>query len=155
MRPRHKNITIIIFVSIILICFALKLLWSIEIRANQVTSNIATFSAVIFGLHITLIAILFGTKFLQQMYREIDPKVAHYRKIHTIRDYLNFSQKLVLTNIILVCIYEALREPVLAEIQWLELIFSWIIISVFFVSVYYVFIVFKILLTSMIESSKN
>lgn len=176
MRKEHKIKNIIICLGITAFFILNKLLLHIDIKIDSVTSNIVTFSAIIFAFHTTLIATLYGTRFLQQMYAEIDNKAINNRKIHTIRDYLKFSQRLALTNIIAVFSYDILKHTfeklnikdinlvvfsydilkhILDILPILKLLFGCVIISILFMSIYCIHLLFNFLLISMINSSKK
>ncbi len=148
----YKNHILYLLISSILI-FAMCFIIDVFI-SESLMQNFITFLSITFGFYMTSLSVLYNSKYIKQLYDEIDPIKPTQRKIHTLKNYFKNSAYWSLFSIGLLMIY-SLITVVEKNILIINPFFESILVSVVFINFIFMFLLFKVFLNGLITESNK
>jgi len=148
MYNNHK-----VYIGIIFsIFFILSFLINIKITESAM-QNFITFLSIVFGFYMTSLSVLYNSKYIKNMYQEIDPKKPTQRKITTLIQYFKHSAYLTVFTIFLLMI-TSLIVNIDNNILIINPIFQSFLISIVFSNFIFIILLFKVFINSLIKEAK-
>lgn len=154
MYAKHKLAIAALFLLVFSICYMENIAASLELL-----NSMMTFLSVVFGFISISISLVFSSKRIGSLYREIDPIKKSQRKVHTITAYYSCSMYLVILGIVVTLISAILIDNSckfqdVALVQCGAKLMSWISIGGVFCAIFLAFLTTKLMLVGLVIEGK-
>lgn len=120
--------------------------------SESLMQNFITFLSITFGFYMTSLSVLYNSKYIKQLYDEIDPTKPTQRKIHTLKNYFKNSAYWSLFSIGLLMIYSLIAK-VESNSLVLNTLLESFLVSVVTVNFVFMFLLFKVFINGLIDES--
>jgi hypothetical protein len=146
-KDKYKIIILFLFVSF------LSYFSSIEI-SESLMQNFITFLSITFGFYMTSLSVLYSSKFIKKLHKEVDTKIKTQTKLHTLTAYFRNSATWSILSIIVLFTYSLFFKSVNNYIQ-IEPIFEAPLIGILSINFLYLFLLLKVFLNGLEEEANH
>jgi hypothetical protein len=146
-KDKYKIIILFLFVSF------LSYFSSIEI-SESLMQNFITFLSITFGFYMTSLSVLYSSKFIKKLHKEVDTKIKTQTKLHTLTAYFRNRATWSILSIIVLFTYSLFFKSVNNYIQ-IEPIFEAPLIGILSINFLYLFLLLKVFLNGLEEEANH
>lgn len=166
MRSRDRIIAAILFFAVLWCTYQFDLYIT-----DVISHNLTTFFSVVFGFYVTAMAIIYNSKFLQTLHEEDIHAPKKQKKIHTLREYFQWSGYWAIFSILSVIVYSIVNVgevtgrlvhpvcsvviPVLNSQIDIGLLINSIIFSIATVNVYFMILILNTMIDGLVIEARS